>query len=88
MGSQSDDQHYVRQEIPPRQGLKPCHSNEQNTASPLYIKLGEMKKLVKATDWEDRWFAFLLEKFPQINMEKLKASISDVPEIKKKTWIS
>ena len=53
----------------------------------LHIKLGVMKNLVKAMDREDREFAFLLEKFPWISMEKLKAGIYDDPKKKKRTHV-
>ena len=41
-----------------------------------------MKNFVKAMDSEDNGFAFLLEKFPLISMEKLKAGIFDSLQIR------
>ena len=41
-----------------------------------------MKKFVKATDEEGSGFAFLLEKFLKISMEKRKAGIFDSPQIR------
>ena len=86
----ADNQHYDRQEWLLRQGLKPGLQNiqshpiiEQNkTLLPLsHIKLGVMKNFVKAMYREGSEFAFL-QKFPQINIEKLKAGIFDSPQIK------
>ena len=50
--------------------------------SPLHIKLGLMKNFVKALDREGRGFAFLLQKFQQKSMEKIKAGIFDGPQIR------
>ena len=59
--SQADDQHYVRQEWPLRQGLRPRLHNiqfhflvEPNKilVPSLYIKLGVMKNFMKAIDME------------------------------------
>ena len=41
-----------------------------------------MKNFVKAIGGEGCGFAFLPEKFPWISMEKLKAGIFDVPQIR------
>ena len=48
---------------------------------PLHIKLEVMKNLMKAMNSEDCRFAFLLEKFPLISMEKFKAGIFDCLQI-------
>ena len=88
--SWADDQHYVRQEWPLRQGLKPSLHNIQShplietnkiLLPTLHIKLGIMKNFVKAMDKESNWFAFP-QKFPQISTEKLKAGIFDSPQIR------
>ena len=82
--SRADDQHYIRQEWPPRQGLEPGSHNVQSRPlvepnkillPPLHIKLGLMKNFVKAMDREGRGFTFLQQKFPLIRLEKLKAGI-------------
>ncbi|KAF2352327.1 hypothetical protein FHG87_016916 [Trinorchestia longiramus] len=87
----ADDQHYVRQEWPSRQGLKPESHNvvshplvepSKILLPPLYIKLGLMKNFVKALDREGGGFAFLHQKFQQKNMEKIKAGIFDGPQIR------
>ena len=49
---------------------------------PLHIKLGLIKKIVKALDIEKRSFVFLLQKFPRISEAKLTAGIFDVPQIR------
>ena len=48
---------------------------------PLHIK--SMKRFLKAMDRESSRFAFIKENFPRISMEKLKAGISDGPQIRK-----
>ena len=88
--SQADDQHYVRQDWPLKQGLNPGLHNIQSHPLiephkilflPLHIKLGVMKNFVKAMDREGNRFVFLL-KFWRISMEKLKAGIFGGPQIK------
>ena len=82
--SQADDQHYVRQEWPLRQGLRPRLHNiqfhflvEPNKilVPSLHIKLGVMKNFMKAMDRKGCVFIFLQEKFSRISMEKLKSGI-------------
>lgn len=89
--SRADDQHYVRQEWPARQGLEPGSHNvlshplvepSKILLPPLHIKLGLMNNFVKALDREGGGFAFLRKKFPQVSMEKLKAGIFDGPQIR------
>ena len=89
--SRADDQHYIRQEWPSRQGLEPGSHNvlshplvEPNKVllPPLHIKLGLMKNFIKALDREGGGFAFLHQKFKQISMENLKAGIFDGPQIR------
>ena len=57
--SRADDQHYIRQEWPLRQGLEPGLHNVKSPPlvepnkillPPLHIKLGLMKNFVKAMD--------------------------------------
>ena len=85
----TDDQHYVRQEQPLRQGLKPGSHNVQSHSlvklnkillPPLHITLGVMN-FVKAMDWDGSGFAFP-QKFPQITKEKPKADIFDGSQIR------
>ena len=63
-----DDQHFVGQEWPLRQGLKPISHNIQShplvepnkiLLPPLHNKLGVIKNFVKAMDREGTGFAFL-----------------------------
>ncbi|XP_076053032.1 uncharacterized protein LOC143032339 [Oratosquilla oratoria] len=89
--SRADDQHFVRQEWPPRQRLEPGSHNVQarSLVEPnkvllpsLHIKLGLMKNFVKAMDKDGMGFTFLQLKFPRISLEKLKAGIFDGPQIR------
>ena len=89
--SRADDQHYIRQEWPSRQGLEPGSHNVQSRRlvepkktllPPLHIKLGLMKNFVKAMDREGRGFTFLQHKFPRISLGKLKAGIFGGPQIR------
>ena len=88
--SWADDQHYIRQEWPPRQALETGSHNVQARPlvepnkillPPLHIKLELMKNFVKAMDREGRGFTFLQLKFPRIRLEKLKAGIFHGPQI-------
>ena len=90
--SWGDDQHYIRQEYPPRQALEPGSHNVQARPlvepnkillPPLHIKLELMKNFVKAMDREGREFTFLQHKFSRIGLENLKAGIFDGPQIRK-----
>ena len=90
--SWADDQHYIRQEWPPRQALETGSHNVQARPlvepnkillPPLHIKLELMKNFVKAMDREGRGFTFLQQKFPRISLENLKAGIFDGPQIRK-----
>ena len=85
----ADDQHYIRQEWPLRQGLEPGLHNAKSPPldepnkillPPLHIKLGLMKNFVKAMDRKGKGFAFLQQKFPRVSLEKLKAGIFDVSQ--------
>ena len=89
--SRDDDQHYIRQEWPPRQVLEPGSHNVQSRLlvepnkillPPLHIKLGLMKNFVKAMDREGRGFTFLQQKFPRITLGKLKSGIFGGPQIR------
>ena len=66
--SRTDDQHYIRQEWPLRQGLEPGLHNVKSPPlvepnkillPPLHIKLGLMKNFVKAMDRKGKGFTFL-----------------------------
>ena len=48
----------------------------------LHIKLGLMKKFVETLDREGRGFVFFHQKVQRKSMEKLKAGISDCPQIR------
>ena len=50
---------------------------------PLHIKLGLMKRFVKALDQDGDCFKYLNIKFPAITSEKIKAGIFDGPQIRK-----
>ena len=84
--SQADNQHYVRR------GFKSDSHNVQFHSlielnkillSPLHIKFGGMKDIVKVMDREGSGFAFRQEKFPHVSMEKLKAGIFEGTQIRK-----
>ncbi|KAF2350265.1 hypothetical protein FHG87_018979 [Trinorchestia longiramus] len=89
--SRAVDQHYVRQEWPSRQALKPGSHHvvshplvepSKILLPPLHIKRGLMKNFVKALDREGGRFAFLHQKFQRKSMEKIKAGIFDGPQIR------
>ena len=48
---------------------------------PLHIKLGLTKQFVKALDKHGNCFDYIVQKFPGLSMEKLKAGIFDGPQI-------
>ena len=50
---------------------------------PLHIKLGLMKQFVKALDKHGSCFNYIIQKFPGLSMEKLKAGIFDRSQIHK-----
>ena len=86
-----DDQHYVRQERPLRQGLKPASHSVQShplvepnkiLLPPLHIKLGVMRNFMKAMDREGSGFTFLQKKFLRISVEKVRVGIFDAPQIR------
>ena len=94
--SLADNQHYVRQVLSLRQGLKPGSHNVQShplvepnkiLLPPLHIKLGVMKNFFKAIDRESCGFAFL-QKFPRINMKIFKDPMFDeaLREAELSTW--
>ena len=49
---------------------------------PLHIKLGLMKKFLKAMSKEGQAFKYLFQKFPQISDAKLHAGIFDGSKIR------
>lgn len=89
--SRADKQHYIQRDWPARPHLKPGSHNVLSHAlvnpqkillPPLHIKLGLIKKFVKALDKKGRAVAFLKEKFPRISEAKLEAGIFDGPQIR------
>ncbi|KAF2366118.1 hypothetical protein FHG87_003127 [Trinorchestia longiramus] len=91
VSSRADDQHYVRQEWPSRQGLKPGSHNivshplvepSKIFLPPRHIKVGLMNNFVKALGGEDGGFASLHQKFQRKSMEKINAGIFDGPQIR------
>ena len=50
---------------------------------PLRIKLARMKRFVKALDKKGDCFKHVIEKFPNISYDKIKAGIFDGPQIRK-----
>ena len=48
----------------------------------MHIKLGLLKKFVKAMDRESRSFTFLQKKFRRVSLEQLKANIFDGPQLR------
>lgn len=91
--TRADDQHYVRQEWPSRQGLEPGSHNvlSHTLVEPnkmllpfLHVKLSLMKKSVKALDRVGGGFALLHQKFPRVSRECLKAGIFDGPLIRER----
>ncbi|GFV66046.1 uncharacterized protein TNCV_1440531 [Trichonephila clavipes] len=57
-------------------------SRDRIILPPLYIKLGIVKKFVKALDKSGECFNFLSRKFPGLSIEKLKSGIFDGPQIR------
>ena len=50
---------------------------------PLHIKLGLIKQFVEALDKNSDAFKYLQNSFPKISKERIKASVSVGPEIRK-----
>ena len=50
---------------------------------PLQIKLGLMKQYVKALNKDSECFQYILRKFHNLSMEKLKVGIFHGPQIRK-----
>jgi hypothetical protein len=84
--------HYKRRDWPSRQSLELGTKNVQHLLlvessnillPPLHIKLGLMKKFVKAMDQTGPVFRCLTEKFPGINAAKFKEGVFIAPQIRK-----
>ena len=85
-------QHYTKKDWPLRVELVPC--KERNVINdplvdrdrilfpPLHINLGLIKQFTKALDKDGDCFTYLCQAFPGVTMEKLKAGIFDVPQIR------
>ena len=88
--NQADTQHLVMQEWLLKQGLKSglhnIQSHRLNAPNKILLLLLRielvMKNFVKTVDREGSGFAFLQEKFPQISMDKLKASVFNSLQIR------
>jgi len=90
--SRATDQHWVRKDWPTREDLavgdkniidKPLVNWDYIILPQLPIKLGLMKKFVKALDKDGDCFNYTAKTFPGLSMEKLKAGIFDGPQIRK-----
>ena len=62
---------------------EPLVNRDRIILPPLHIKLGLMKQFVKALDKHGSCFNYIVQKFPGLSMEKLKAGIFDGPQIRK-----
>ena len=89
--SRSKSEHWVRKVWPERKEFpigqknvinEPLVDPQKILLPPLHIKLGLMKKSVKALDKEGRCFRYLCSKFPGVSDEKLKAGVFDGPQIR------
>ena len=89
--SRANEEHWVRKEWPPKNTIKPGEKNIVNnpmvdrkniTLPPLHIKLGLMKKFVKALHRSADCFEYICSTFPGLSYEKKKAGIFDGPQIR------
>ena len=62
---------------------EPLVNRDRIILPPLHIKLGLMKQFVKALDKHGSCFNYIVQKFPGLSMEKLKAGIFDGLQIRK-----
>ena len=66
--------------------LHPALVDRSNVILPtLHIKLGLMKRFVKALNKENACFKYIREKFPNLNAEKVKEGVFVGPQIRKLT---
>lgn len=89
--SRDKKSHYVKKSWPKRESLIPGQKNvsyaslvnpEKIFLPPLHIKLGVMKKFVKAMDKLSDGFLYLKSKFPKVSDAKLKEGIFIGPQIR------
>ena len=89
--SRVNEEHWVRKEWPPRNTIKPGEKNIANNPlvdrkniilPPLHIKLGLIKKFIKALDHSGDCFGYICSTFPGLNYEKKKAKIFDGPQLR------
>ena len=62
---------------------EPLVNRDRIISPPLPIKLGLIKQFVKALDKHGSCFIYIVQKFPGLSMEKLKAGIFHGPHIRK-----
>ena len=62
--------------------FQPLISRENILLPPLHSKIGLMKQFIKALDKTGDCFKYMCQKFPVLNMAKLKASIFDGSQIR------
>ncbi|CAK8684393.1 unnamed protein product [Clavelina lepadiformis] len=89
--SRAKDQHWKKEEWPPRLTLTPGDKNiirdqlvdiKKILLPPLHIKLGLMKQYVKALDHEGECFKYICYAFPGLSEEKKRAGIFNGPQIR------
>jgi len=61
---------------------EPLVARDRIILPPLHIKLGLMKKFVKALNKDVSCIEYIAHKLPGLTMEKLKAGIFDGPQIR------
>ena len=90
--SRATSQHWVKKDWPARENLKvgdknvinePIVNRDRIILPPLHIKLGLMKQFLKALDKHGSCFNNIVQKFPGLSMENLKAGSFDGPQIRK-----
>ena len=60
----------------------PSVAMQNKILSPLHIKLGLIKQLVKGLDKESAAFKYLIQKFPALSLTKIKEGIFKEPDIR------
>ena len=89
--SRDKTHHYRKKVWPTRESMnvgeknvinEPLVEREKIIFPPLHIKLGLMKQFVKALDKNGACFTYIVDKFPQLSSEKIKAGIFDGPQIR------
>ena len=90
--SRATSQHWVKKDWPSREDLtvgdknvinEPLVNRDRIILPPLHIKLSILKQFVKALNKHGSCFNYIVQKFPGLSMEKLKARIFDGPQIRK-----